>query len=79
MHNKITILKIKQPRLRLLHLKFKSDKPLSPTLIDDKIANNKGKTIAIEAINESLQASKNITTPSLLEIIKHKTKESGRL
>jgi hypothetical protein len=77
MHNKITMLKIKRLRLCLLHLKFKFNKPLSFTLIDNKIANNKGKTIAIKAINKSLQAFKNIITPSLLKIIKYKTKESN--
>jgi hypothetical protein len=54
MHNKITILKIKRLRLCLLYLKSKFNKPLSFTFIDDKIANNKGKIIAIKAINESL-------------------------
>jgi len=48
------MLKIKRLRLCLLHLKSKFNKPLSFTLIDDKIANNKGKTVAIKVINESL-------------------------
>jgi hypothetical protein len=71
------MLKIKRLRLRLLHLKSKSNKPLSFTLINNKIANNKGKTVTIKAINESLQVFKNIITPSLLEIIKYKTKKSN--
>jgi hypothetical protein len=54
MYNKITILKIKQPRLCLLYLKSKSNKLLSLTLINNKIANNKSKTVAIKAINKSL-------------------------
>ena len=56
-----------------------SDQPPTPTSIDIEIARNHGTTVAIEATDESLQASKIAPTPSLSEIIEHKTRENGRL
>lgn len=69
--------KFKRPRPRLT-LQM-SDRPLTPTPIDVKIARNKGTSVAIEATNESLQASKTAQTLSLLEMIEQKTRENGRL
>ncbi|KAH8683380.1 hypothetical protein BGZ60DRAFT_368887, partial [Tricladium varicosporioides] len=56
-----------------------SDYPPTPTSIDTKIALNNKTSVAIEATNESLQASKTIPTPSLSEIIDQRTKENSRL
>ncbi|KAH8799650.1 hypothetical protein F5884DRAFT_810764 [Xylogone sp. PMI_703] len=50
-----------------------------PTPVDIEIARNKGTSVAIEATNESLQASKDDPTPSLSEMIEQKTRENGRL
>ncbi|KAF8856248.1 hypothetical protein BDZ45DRAFT_691882 [Acephala macrosclerotiorum] len=73
------MLKIKRPRIRLLHSESELNKPPIPTPIDDEIARNNGTSVAIEATRESLEASKISTTPSLSEIIEHKTRENGRL
>jgi hypothetical protein len=54
-----------RPRIRLLE----SDQPLTLTSIDAKIAYNNGTSIAIKAINESLQAFKFVLTLNLSEII----------
>jgi hypothetical protein len=72
--------KFKRPRIRLLFPEPGSDKPLpSPPPIDEEIARNNGKSVAIEATNERLQASKTITTPSLSEIIKYQNRETDQL
>jgi hypothetical protein len=70
---------VKRPKIRLRLPESRSDRPPSPTAIDDEIARHKGTSVAIEATKESLQASKNFTTPSLSEIIEEKTRENGRL
>lgn len=76
-NRKITMHKFKRskPRITLLE----SDQPPTPTPIDAKIAHNNGTSVAIEATNESLQASKTVPTPSLSEIIEQRTRENGRL
>ncbi|KAH9204860.1 hypothetical protein DL95DRAFT_318631 [Leptodontidium sp. 2 PMI_412] len=56
-----------------------ADRPPTPTPVDVEIARNKGTSVAIEATNESLQASKTAQTPSLSEMIEQKTRENGRL
>jgi hypothetical protein len=56
-----------------------SDRPPRPTPIDVEIARNKGTSVAIEATNESLQASKSDPTPSLSDMIEQTTRENGRL
>jgi hypothetical protein len=56
-----------------------SDGPPTPTPINFEIARNNGTTVAIEATNERLQASKIAPTPSLSEIIEQQTRENGRL
>lgn len=68
-----------RPKIRLLLPELGSDLPPGPTPIDIEIARNRGTTIAIEATNESLQASKNDPTPSLSEMIEQTTRENGRL
>ena len=67
--------KRQRPRIKLVD----SDQPPTPTPIDAEIARNHGTSVAIEATNESLQASKTAPTPSLSEIIDHRTRENGRL
>lgn len=64
-----------RPRIALLG----SDQPPTPTPIDAEIARNNGISVAIEATNENMQASKTIQTPSLSEMIEQKTRENGRL
>lgn len=66
--------KRQRPRFRL-----DSDQPPTPTSIDVEIARNQGTTVAIEATDESLQASKIVPTPSLSKIIEYKTRENSRL
>ena len=66
--------KRQRPRIEL-----DSDQPLTPTSIHTENARNHGISIAIETTGESLQASKTAPTPSLSEIIEHKTRENGRL
>ncbi|KAI9855643.1 MAG: hypothetical protein M1813_009689 [Trichoglossum hirsutum] len=53
--------------------------PPAPAAVDVKIAHNEGSSVAIEATKERLQASKNIPTPSLSQIIEQKTWENGQL
>ena len=71
--------KFRKPKIRLMLPESESDKPPKPTAIDIEIARNKGTSVAIEATNESLQASKSDPTPSLSEMIEQKTRENGRL
>lgn len=77
--NTITMHRMKRPKIRLLLPESGSDRPPSPTAIDNEILRHKGTSVAIEATKESLQASKTFTTPSLSEIIEEKTRENGRL
>jgi hypothetical protein len=72
-----TMHKFKRSRPRITRLE--SDQPPTPTSIDAKIAHNNGTSVAIEATNKSLQASKIVPTPSLSEIIEQRTRENGRL
>lgn len=58
-------------------LKSEFNKPLKPTAINIEIARNKGISVAIKAINKSLQVSKSNPTPSLSKIIKQKIKENN--
>jgi len=67
----------KSKRVRLIS--SRSDGPPTPSDVDIKIAHNKGRSVAIEATNENLQAFKNIPTPSLSETIEQRTRENGRL
>ena len=71
--------KSRRPKIRLQLPGTENDAPPKPTPIDVEIARHNGTSVAIEATTESLQASKNDPTPSLKEIIKHKTSENGRL
>jgi hypothetical protein len=71
--------RIKRPKIRLMLLELKSDRPPRPTPIDVEIARNKGTSVAIKAINESLQAFKSDLTPSLSDIIKQTIRENSRL
>lgn len=68
-------LKRSRPRITLLG----SDQPPMPTPIDARIAQNNGTSVAIEATDENLQASKTVLTPSLSEMIDQRTRENGRL
>jgi len=70
--------RFKKPRPRLT-LQM-SDGPPAPTPSDVEFARNNRTPEAIDATSESLQPSKkNAQTPSLSEIIEHKTREHGRL
>ncbi|KAH6670167.1 hypothetical protein B0J14DRAFT_672007 [Halenospora varia] len=55
------------------------DHPMEPSAVDLKISRNHGKTIALEATPEHLQASKNAPIPDLSQRIHELTKENGRL
>lgn len=66
----------KRPRIKLLQ---SHDGPPEPTPIDAEIARHQGSSIAIEATRESLQAAKNMPTPSLPKIIEQRTWENGQL
>ncbi|RDL30202.1 uncharacterized protein BP5553_10480 [Venustampulla echinocandica] len=57
----------------------KADKPIAPTAIDIEIGRHCGKTVALEATTEYLQASKRAPTPELSERIHELTKENGQL
>ena len=56
-----------------------SDQLLIPTPINANIARNNRTSVVIKATNKSLQASKTALTPSLSQIIEHKTRENNRL
>lgn len=56
-----------------------SDKPMAPTAVDLKIGRHHGKTAALEATPERLQASKNVPIKDLPERIHELTKENGQL
>jgi regulator of replication initiation timing len=56
-----------------------SDKPMAPTAVDLEIGRYQGKTVALEATPERLQASKNAPIPNLSERIHELTKENGQL
>lgn len=49
------------------------------TALDVEVAKRQGTTIAIEATQEHMQASKIATTPSLAEIIANKERAVGQL
>jgi len=66
-------------RQRLCIKLVDSVQPPTLTSIDAKIPHNHGTSIAIEATNKSLQASKTALTPSLSKIIEHRTRENGQL
>lgn len=74
----IAMNRLRRPKIRLL-LPSGFDLPPRPTPIDIEIARNRGTSVAIEATNESLQASKNDLTPSLSEMIEQTMRENGRL
>ena len=75
----IAMNRFRKPKIRLILPESESDTPPRPTAIDIEIARNKGTTVAIEATNENLQASKSDPTPSLSEMIEQVTRENGRL
>lgn len=52
---------------------------MSPTTVDLEIGRHHGKTVALEATPERLQASKKAPTPGLAERIHELTQENGRL
>ena len=56
-----------------------SDGPPAPTNVDIEIARNNGTTVAMEATDNSLQASKSISTFSLSPTIEQRIRENGRL
>ena len=55
------------------------DGPPELTPIDTEIARHQGSSVAIEATQERLQASKNLPTPDFPKIIEQRTRENGRL
>jgi TolA-binding protein len=57
----------------------KADKPMAPTAVDLEIGRHQGKTVALEATPERLQASKKAAIPGLSERIHELTKENGQL
>jgi len=67
----------RRPKLRIALPKL--DSPPAPTKVDLEIARNHGSSMAIEATPERLQASKNMPTPSLTEIIVDLNRRNGRL
>ncbi|GAB1319508.1 BZIP domain-containing protein [Madurella fahalii] len=69
-------LRHKRTHLKLLQSR---DDPPEPTPVDTEIARHQGSSVAIEATPERLQASKNLPTPSLSQIIEQRTWENGRL
>lgn len=70
---------LKHKRTNIRPLPTPSDAPPKPTAVDAEIARNGGSSLAIEATKERSQASKNITTPSLSQIIEQRTWENGQL
>jgi hypothetical protein len=56
-----------------------SDGPPAPTNVDIEIARNNGESVATEATQECLQASKSIPTLSLTQTIEQRIRENGRL
>jgi hypothetical protein len=70
------MLRTKRTHIKLLQNR---DKPPELTPIDTEIAQHQGSSVAIEATQERLQASKNLPTPSLSRIIEQRTWENGRL
>jgi TolA-binding protein len=55
------------------------DNPMEPSAVDLKIGRHHGKTVALEATPEHLQASKKAPIPDLPQRIHELTKENGRL
>lgn len=53
--------------------------PPAPTNVDIEIARNNGTSVATEAINGNLQASKSKPTLSLSRAVEQRTPENGRL
>jgi hypothetical protein len=70
---------LKHKRTNIRPLPAPSDAPPKPTAVDAEIARSGGSSVAIEATKERSQASKNITTPSLSQIIEQRTRENGQL
>ncbi|OCL07948.1 hypothetical protein AOQ84DRAFT_354726 [Glonium stellatum] len=66
-----------KPKIRLLHPT--SDGTPPPTAVNAEIARDDGSSVAIEATEERLKASKNMSTPSLSQMLEHKTRENGQL
>ena len=56
-----------------------TNRPPALSSVDIVIARNSRSSTAIKATIEKLQASKNMPTPSLTEIIKNLNQENGRL
>ncbi len=67
----------RRPKVRITLPKL--DSPPAPTKVDLEIARNHGSSMAIDATTERLQASKNIPTPSLTEIIADLSRRNGHL
>ena len=55
------------------------DGPPEPTPLDIEIARNNGTTVALEATQKRLQASKRNPPPSLLQMVEQRTRENGQL
>jgi hypothetical protein len=70
---------LKHKRTNIRPLSAPSDAPPTPTAVDAEIARNGGSSTAIETTKERSQASKNLPTPSLLQIIEQRTWENGQL
>ncbi|XMA20312.1 hypothetical protein WAI453_013103 [Rhynchosporium graminicola] len=58
---------------------FASDKPMKPRSVDRKISQVDGRTIALEATPELLEAAKKKPVQSLSHRIDELTRENGRL
>ncbi|KAI3573899.1 hypothetical protein IWW34DRAFT_634132 [Fusarium oxysporum f. sp. albedinis] len=72
----MNMLRHKRTHIKLLQSR---DEPPEPTPIDVEIAQHQGASVAIDATQERLQATKNLPTPSLSKIIEQRTWENGRL
>ncbi|KAH6696548.1 hypothetical protein BKA61DRAFT_250663 [Leptodontidium sp. MPI-SDFR-AT-0119] len=56
-----------------------SDKPIEPSPVDRMIRQVDGRTVALEATHELLEAAKKEPTPDLSRRIEELTRENGRL